>query len=300
MPCLLIVVVTLKANSPFLSLGGKVSSDQDIMGSFFVDLKKELQSKSQTTSFVQHRGSIGELREKVFTEFLRPFIPNSYQITKGKIIDTNRTISSEFDVVISNMNWSPSVFNVEGISPVFIENVAAVIEVKSSVDKAAIEKFDQDLSTLSSMSRKFIYSDVYRMIRGQEYLMCRYFEKMHSMEGLKYMPREEFEKTFTLGALEAGSEFSPVSPIRTILFGYDGISKDSLINHLNEMTNKPDMVIILDCGVFVLDKDRKYMNVLTETQNDYEAAYLALWLSDWIDKSSADRLFVKSKLEFYL
>jgi hypothetical protein len=279
-----------------------MKNNADDIANFFISSKKTLQAQAKQAAIIGHKGSIGTVRERTLMEFLRPFLPVNYQMTKSKIIDTKRMVSSEFDIVISNLLWSPSIFERNGVSPVFVENVVAVIEVKSSVDKKAIDDFGEKLKLLSKLTRRFEYSELLRCIQSIYTSLCIYLEKQHLIKGLKYKLPSELKLPFEVGALKCGDEFSPIAPIRTVLFGYRGVREEALLKYINGMLFKPDLVLILDVGAFCcFPQENTYRNVIIpEKHRNLELAYMALVLTDWLDKSNTDRTFVKSRLELYL
>jgi hypothetical protein len=94
----------------------------------------------------------------------------------------------------------------------------------------------------------------------------------------------------------------PVSQIRTILFGYDGVEEDTLLHHLNNMKNNLDIAVILNVGAYGYDhKEGTFIKMNHQLHHeDLELACLALMVSDWINRSTDDRILLRGHLEDYL
>ncbi len=64
------------------------------------------------------------------------------------------------------------------------------------------------------------------------------------------------------------------------------------------MVTKPDLIIVMNTGIFIKIAEK---NVYEEIEHkDLELAYLALCLTEYLDKSNNDRTFLKSRLRHYL
>ncbi len=271
----------------------------ELMRDFFVSSKQSLKAQGVKAGSIGHKGSTGAAREQYLADFLQAFMPTSYQTTKSRIVDYKGNASSEFDIVISNLLWSPAIFKKDGVCPVFVENVVAAIEVKSFVDKKAVEDIDNKIKTISILTRKFkstFISDQYLLIRR----LTNMLQENIGIKIDKYdIPINTQECPIEINALASEKSYCKMAPIHTILFGYDGIKANNTINHLDKMHFKPDVVIVLDRGVFLRENNR-YVNFDIIIHNNMELGQLSFLISDWIDKSSSDRLLFKSKLEYYL
>jgi hypothetical protein len=271
----------------------------ELMRDFFVSSKDSLKAQAVKAGSIGHKGSTGAAREQYLVDFLQAFLPISYQATRSRIVDSKGNASSEFDIVISNLLWSPTILKKDGACPIFVENVVAAIEVKSFVDKKAIDDTDKKIKTISTLTRKLKSTFIF----DQHCLVNRLTNLFTRSLRIKTTESELIESRLQgpveINALSSGDNYCRISPIHTILFGYDGIKEHSMISHLNKMEFKADIVIVIDKGVF-LKEDNVYVSPPGIIKSNMELGQLAFVISDWIDRSNTDRLLFKSKLEYYL
>jgi hypothetical protein len=133
-------------------------------------------------------------------------------------------------------------------------------------------------------------------------MVTKLLDKLQGTTNLKCKKPEELRLPFECKAFEFGGVNNPVSIIRSVLFGYKGLSENMLLKHLSEMSCKPDLVAIFDIGAYGYDREvNSYINMMPfDKHHDLELACLAMMVTDWIDKSNSDRTFLKTKLENYL
>jgi hypothetical protein len=116
-----------------------------------------------------------------------------------------------------------------------------------------------------------------------------------------YVLPDQQRKPVEVSALSSGPEKRPVDQIRTVLFGYDGVGEDTLLQHLNGMKHKPDLAVVLDIGTYGYDyQECRFFKMNHEpSHKDLELACLTLMVSDWISQSTDDRILLRGHLTDY-
>lgn len=122
-----------------------------MIGNQLFSIARKMLIDFEETSDIQHRLTKGEERETVVVkEYLKKYLPAKYGVTAGEIIDSDGNISKQQDIIIFDYLNTMPLFSLDNDSEtqsrVPIENVYAVIEVKSSLSNSeiddAIEKYD--------------------------------------------------------------------------------------------------------------------------------------------------------------
>jgi len=173
-----------------------------------------------------HAGLKGTAFEGEFNKFLRGYIPASFAISSGIVVDGSGNESKQLDVIIHDALKTPLLFNESGINVIPIECVYAVIEVKSNID-----------------STKTV-GDI--------------FENMKSVKDLKktsYIhPSGGTKKTVT----EYGSEWD-IWPTNYFVFALDSMKLTTIGDELNkknqdenrETSKRIDCICVLNEGVIM-------------------------------------------------
>ncbi len=104
---------------------------------------------------VNHRLTKGEIREyAIFERFLRPYLPARYSISSGIIINATGEQSKQQDLVIYDEFYSPKLLDAESNKIFFVESVLSVLEVKSTLDKPAIDDIVKKSMSVWNLSRE--------------------------------------------------------------------------------------------------------------------------------------------------
>jgi hypothetical protein len=97
---------------------------------------------------IRHPGESGRARENIVADALRRYVPDSYGVSTGFVIDGVGGISRQQDVVIYRRGYHP-IFRVGGIDHFMIESVVAVIQNKATA--ASRELLVDALDTIASV-----------------------------------------------------------------------------------------------------------------------------------------------------
>jgi hypothetical protein len=101
-----------------------------------------------------HKSGRGDLREEVFRDFLDRRLPKTVAATKGHIADSDGQVTSEFDVVLYDPLVRLLVADGSEATKVLpVESVRAVIEIRSDLDRRAIEDCGAKMAELAKLKR---------------------------------------------------------------------------------------------------------------------------------------------------
>lgn len=108
--------------------------------SLFISLQKQLEVHLQTERQIgPHPGAKGASAEVNWKAMLDDHLPSRYRVSKAFVIDAGGGLSDEIDLVIYDRQYSPLLFNRDGVLYIPAESVYAVLEVKQQLDKGTVE-----------------------------------------------------------------------------------------------------------------------------------------------------------------
>lgn len=170
---------------------------------------------------VEHNGEKGIENELILIDFLKEFLPKSYSVGRGFIIDSNGNTSNQCDIVIYDNLYNPNIIKLSSNTYFPVESVYCVIEVKTTVR-------DED--------------------------MKKSFEDEKKMKGLSF---KEEKVTFTRGGALL---FSKTEKPNYFLFGYKSDSNDPSIISTRYKANPVEICFILNMGTLSIVKDKTGKN----------------------------------------
>lgn len=181
----------------------------------------------QLTSHIEHRGVKGNYREELLKRYLRDLIPSKYSIGTGIIVDANQKQSRQQDFFIYDNVNSPVFLKMEATQVIPIESVYAVIEVKSTLSKAELEKSIVNIRSVKSL-------------------------ELNPMESKLYIPSKENQ---TLGMVFA---YTCETKVDTVISNLKELNEHMAIPYNHQI----NMICILDKGVIIYI-DKRGMNQIT-------------------------------------
>lgn len=108
----------------------------------------------------------GDIREDVLIDCLKETLPDSIGITKGEVIDSNGIRSPEFDIVIYLRNSGTCrLYSTPNRKVIPIEEVLAVIEVKSFLKEKHITTFLSSIEKMGNLNRFYNETQTYQIIK---------------------------------------------------------------------------------------------------------------------------------------
>lgn len=83
---------------------------------------------------INHPTRIGTAREVLIKGILSRVLPSAYEIGSGQIVDSERNISKQIDIIIARRDFPALRFS-DGTAQYLVESVLATIEIKSQLTK---------------------------------------------------------------------------------------------------------------------------------------------------------------------
>jgi Domain of unknown function (DUF6602) len=158
----------------------------------------------------EHKGDRGEFRERVISEFLRPFLPACFGIGSGAAFDMSGASSKQLDIVLYDALFSIVLFR-DGENSLFpCESVFGNIEVKSHLSVPELSGAIENIRSLKKLSRA--NSDMCDVLP---------FRRLGLAPPLTFDP-------------------SVRNPYLGIVFGYAGATMEALLEVLNSLVRQAD------------------------------------------------------------
>jgi len=120
----------------------------------FLEWAKTIQKKldyeyDYSQSILDHPGILGSIRENVIKNILYSFLPKSFDIGSGQLIDIKGNKSKQIDIIISN-NTTPVFKMSRDVAAYLYETAIAVIEIKSMLYS---DKLNESLDNIKSINK---------------------------------------------------------------------------------------------------------------------------------------------------
>jgi hypothetical protein len=119
----------------------------------FSQAAKKLRQDFEELSIVPHAGLKGHEAEDIVRSFLRGHLPKRFDLGSGFIIDLGDSLSKQTDLIIYDALNCPVYRASENAAIIPSDNVAAVVEVKSRLDKQTMEEAFINISAVKSLSK---------------------------------------------------------------------------------------------------------------------------------------------------
>lgn len=121
--------------------------------SIFEQAAKKLRQEFDELTTVPHNALKGSEAEQLVRKFLGDHIPKRFAVGSGFIIDPHDTVSRQTDVVVYD-SFNCPVYRASDSAGIFpSDNVAAVVEVKSSLNTAELEDCFEKISSVKRLSK---------------------------------------------------------------------------------------------------------------------------------------------------
>ena len=189
------------------------------------------------TAQIEHKGAKGEGREEIVKRFLKEYLPKSFGIGSGFVIDSTGRSSLQQDIVIYDVAKCPILYDLG--SQVFpVEGVYAVIEVKSNLNG---EELNDSIEKILSVKK----------LQKTEF----------------FMPRSEIIETHRI----YGKDYQ-FFPTLGYVFAFDSIELGALTSKLYTQNqqrglaieNRVDVICVLKRGLVLSYHDKKGITPLPE------------------------------------
>jgi len=120
----------------------------------FAQAAKKLRAGfDELKAVIPHAGAKGAEGEKLIREFLNAHMPQRFRASAGFVIDRKDAVSKQTDVVVYDALNCPvyRASDEAGIYPA--DNVAAVVEVKSTLDKQKLAEAAENIAAVKALSK---------------------------------------------------------------------------------------------------------------------------------------------------
>ncbi|WP_221792220.1 DUF6602 domain-containing protein [Aquisediminimonas sediminicola] len=95
----------------------------------------------------------GDASEAVWLSLLSDYLPERYQAARAVVIDSENRSSDQLDIVIFDRQYSPFVFQHDGVKVIPAESVYAVFEAKQSLDAAQVDYAHKKIASVRALHR---------------------------------------------------------------------------------------------------------------------------------------------------
>lgn len=120
----------------------------------FESLHKGVTSKLDIArEAICHPTSKGTASETSWSVLLNDYLPARYKATSAFVVDSNGKFSEQLDLVIYDRQYTPLVFQHEGITYLPAEGVYAVFEVKQEASKDNIDYAKKKIASVRTLHR---------------------------------------------------------------------------------------------------------------------------------------------------
>lgn len=150
---------------------------ENVLPGILAAVARKIRAEFDENSYIEHRGSKGSVREDSLVAVLRKYLPQHVLVTGScEIIDSIGQRSGQCDIVIHDAK-APPIFGATGFQILPIECVYAVIEVKSNLTWAELEKSCRNLARIKRMPKVAYHANQQvlapqRQQYGQTYPHC--------------------------------------------------------------------------------------------------------------------------------
>lgn len=126
----------------------------------FNDFSNEMLSNfEKVRKAIKHKGKKGEAVENIVKKFLRDYLPENLGICSGEVLDSKGNHSRELDVIIYDAQKTPIFFKSEDSQVIPVECVYAVIEVKTLLNKAELNKIYVNMDSVKKLEKTAYYPE---------------------------------------------------------------------------------------------------------------------------------------------
>ena len=123
-----------------------------IFDKILASFESELHKRYEISSTIRHRGEKGRQREHGLAAFLKEYLPEAYGVATGEIISEEKELlSPQCDIIIYDRLRTPIVGKYDVVQQVPIGGVYSVIEMKSTITKAAFKDASRKFNKIRKM-----------------------------------------------------------------------------------------------------------------------------------------------------
>lgn len=102
---------------------------------------------------IVHPVSKGDASEGIWLALFEKYLPKRYQTVQGFVVDSKGNFSDQIDVIILDRQYSPFIFEHEGVKIVPAESVYAIFESKQTINLDLIKYARDKIQSVRSLHR---------------------------------------------------------------------------------------------------------------------------------------------------
>lgn len=126
----------------------------DNLKTIFSELQSVLQAGlGAARSVIGHPVAKGDASEANWVGVLKDHLPYRYQVDKAFVIDSEGNQSEQIDIVIYDRQYTPVLYNRDGLRIIPAESVYAVIEAKQKIGKGNIQYAGDKAASIRKLVR---------------------------------------------------------------------------------------------------------------------------------------------------
>lgn len=125
------------------------------MRRYYEGLSARMTSEIESISArMSHQGEKGRNNEQVLSEFLGRHLPSRYSVSTGKVVAVGGQESAQMDLIIHDRLYTPALIDARAWSLVPVEAVQAVVSVKTTLNRSALDDALESLQTVRRLPRQ--------------------------------------------------------------------------------------------------------------------------------------------------
>lgn len=231
-----------------------------MINKFFSVSREILLNKFELSSLAEHSTVLGNAREIFVREFLEKILPTDIEYRTGQITNLERNLSNQCDIILQKKS-SPRLGLADSNQISFYEYVLSILEIKSFLDKKAIEEAREHIENILKLGienkeavRNPITMDLTRKIQigGKTYAVGGIPYFIIAYDGIKMNTLEKNLELYNLS----------MSNLSIPKFTGKDFSKDKLAKKLPISQTKTKIQIIINLKRKYAFIDKTYLDTL--------------------------------------
>ena len=106
-----------------------------------------------TREVIKHPTQKGAASELSWQRLLAGYLPARYKVSSGSVVDVHGKVSDQIDLLLLDNQYSPVLFDIEGVQYFPAESVYAAFEIKQEVNKDFIEYAGAKVESVRKLHR---------------------------------------------------------------------------------------------------------------------------------------------------
>ena len=116
-------------------------------------VQQTLSSQLSLTDSISHDGEKGRVGEELWIKILQQYLPKRFNVSSGIVLDSRGTVSQQIDIVIYDLQYTPTLLGHGSHVYIPAEAVYAVFEVKQAISKETLDYTAEKLDSVRALHR---------------------------------------------------------------------------------------------------------------------------------------------------